>query len=108
MSRYLPLALFAGLVLTSTAAGWAKGDDTCTVATKGDSPVAKACAKGGVKEAKRTMKDMAKAAKKAGMEKVECDDCHKSPGDDDFTLKSDARDRFAQMLKLAGGAAEPK
>ena len=40
--------------------------ENCVIAVKGTSPVAKACAEGGVKRAKVVMKAIVKAAKAAG------------------------------------------
>jgi hypothetical protein len=90
-------ALLAAALLGSTAAA---GED-CTVATKGDSPVAQACQKGGRAEAKKVMKGAVKAAKDKG-KKFDCDDCHKDVANDKFDLKPDARDKFKQLLEAAG------
>lgn len=73
----------------------------CTIATQGDSPVAKACARGGRDEAAKVMKAAVKAAKANG-EKFNCDDCHKDPDASDYTLKPKARDDFKRLLDRAG------
>jgi hypothetical protein len=105
MSRYSPLVLAAGCLALPWLAHAAKGEEKCTIATKGDNPVVLACQKGGIKQAKQAMKELTAKAKDKGMKKVACDDCHKDPGKPDLTLKPDAQDRFAEMLKLVGGAA---
>lgn len=71
------------------------GDDKCTIATKGDSPTAKACAKGGRAEAKKTMKEMVKVAKGNGG-KFTCEGCHKDL--DSFELTANAKDDFAKLV----------
>ena len=69
----------------------------CKLATEGDSPVAKACADGGIRPAKKVMKKMLKAAKKKG-EKMDCDGCH--PDDDYGKLTDDGKEKFEELLKL--------
>jgi hypothetical protein len=80
--------------------GRALADKPCNIATKGDSPVAKACASGGLVDAKRTMRDLVKSGKKAGV-KFECDDCHKNDVGYDLTLQ--ARENFKKLLAAADG-----
>jgi len=90
-------------VLGSTVAisGRAVADNKpCAIATKGDSPVAKACASGSVVDAKRVMRDMVKSGKKAGV-KFECDDCHKN--DTGYDLTTQARENFKKLLAAADG-----
>jgi hypothetical protein len=77
----------------------ASATNDCKLATKGDSPVAKACQAGGVKAAKAAMKDLVKRAKDNGA-KFRCDDCHKDP-QDMTKLAADARDRFKTLLAAA-------
>ena len=90
----------AALALLSSHIALAGGGQ-CTVATKGDSPVAEACRRGGRAEAKKVMKAAVDAAKKKGG-KLTCDDCHKGVDNDDFTLKPNAREDFKKLLQLAG------
>jgi hypothetical protein len=97
-------AKLVALVLFSGAPGAFAAETQCTVATKGDSPVAKACAHGGRDEAKKVMKQAVRDAKRNGG-KYACDDCHKSVDDGDFELKPNARDNFKKLLQLAGAAA---
>ncbi len=75
------------------------GPDPCTLATKGESPVAKACHDGGIKAAKVAMKDMLRAARANGV-KYQCDDCHIN--DTDYAqLGKGAEDKFAKLLAAA-------
>lgn len=92
--------LLSGLFLTAwlVTAGIVRAgadDNKCSIATKGDSPVAKACADGGFKKAKQVMKELTKKAKAAGL-KTECDDCHRD--DETYDLADDARENFKKML----------
>jgi len=92
------LAVTVGLgVCTVMAGGAAGGADSgpCTVATKGDSPVAQACQKGGRPAAEETMKGMVKTAKAKGVA-YKCVACHEDM--DSFKLKSNAGDDFKKLL----------
>jgi hypothetical protein len=90
------LCLSLGLLLGSTmVTGRASADDKCTIATKGDSPTAKACAKGGRPEAKKTMKEMVKTAKGNGAT-FTCEGCHKDL--DSYELTKNARDDFPKLV----------
>jgi hypothetical protein len=78
--------------------GGYSGPDPCQLATKGDSPVAKACREGGIKSAKATMKELVKGARAAGS-RYQCDDCHIN--DADYAqLGKGAEDKFAKLLAL--------
>src|SRR5258708_5728463 len=70
---FLSLTMAAAYVVRSTdaAAGM-----PCTIAVKGSSPTARACARGGRKEAQDTMKAMVAAANKNGGT-FQCVGCHK-------------------------------
>ena len=70
----------------------------CAIATKGESPVARACNEGGLIQAKRTMRDLVKKGRAAGT-KFECDDCHKN--DTNYELTAQARDNFKRLLAAA-------
>jgi len=85
--------LLVGFLLAPVAA---RADDAgkCTIATKGDSPTAKACARGGRAEAKKTMKEMVKQAKANG-QKFTCDGCHKDL--ESYDLTANARDDFKKL-----------
>jgi hypothetical protein len=89
------------IALLGSASHAIAAESKCMVATKGDSPVAKACAHGGRDEAKRVMKGLVKDAKRNGG-KYSCDDCHKSVDNGDFELKQNARDDFKKLLQVAG------
>jgi hypothetical protein len=83
-------ALFSLLLGNARAADEGK----CTIATKGDSATAKACAKGGRGEAKKVMKEMVKQAKGNG-QKFTCDGCHKDL--DTYELTKNAADDFKKL-----------
>ena len=91
----LGLATFLAGVLATGFAGADEGKGgKCTIATKGDSATAKACAKGGREEAKKVMKDMVKQAKANG-KKFTCDGCHKDL--DNYELTKDATEEFKKL-----------
>jgi hypothetical protein len=98
MLRGVLLVLAVGGVVAIS--GRAAADKPCAIATKGDSPVAKACASGGLVDAKRAMRDLVKSGKKAGV-KYECDDCHKN--DTGYDLTPQARENFKKLLAAAEG-----
>ena len=100
MLRLLSASLLAGLVTVTlfTATGRA-ADDKCTIATKGDSAVKKACDEGGIKRAKATMKAMQKLGKEKGL-KFECDDCHKDESAGNWTLNKDAEEKFKKLAAV--------
>jgi hypothetical protein len=84
------------LITAAVAAqGFAAEGNKCTIATKGDSPVAQACAQGGVKLAKAKMKELVKTAKDNGV-KFDCDKCHKNQ--ETFELADGARDNIKKLL----------
>jgi len=95
MIRFAALFFTATILTISTLGGRAVGDDgKCTIATKGDSPTAKACVKGGRAEAKKIMKEMVKQAKAAG-QKFTCDGCHKDL--DNYELTKNAVEEFKKL-----------
>jgi hypothetical protein len=96
MKRLSLVKLSLGFVFAiALVAGRASADDKCTIATKGDSPVAKACAKGGRGEAKKLMKDAVKTAKANGST-FTCEGCHKDL--ESFELTKNARDDFGKLM----------
>jgi hypothetical protein len=97
MTRFslIKLALGLSLALTVVAVGRASADDKCTIATKGDSPVAAACAKGGRAEAKKVMKEAVKTAKANG-KTFTCENCHKDL--ENFELTKNAREDFGKLM----------
>jgi hypothetical protein len=96
MKRLSLVKLSLGFVFAiALIAGRASADDKCTIATKGDSPVAKACAKGGRGDAKKLMKDAVKTAKANGST-FTCEGCHKDL--ESFELTKNARDDFGKLM----------
>lgn len=79
-----------------------RGGGSCRIAISGDSPVAEACARGGLPEAKKTMKQLITWARAIG-QRFMCEGCHKNL--DDFELASDARDDFRKLLEAARAGA---
>jgi hypothetical protein len=92
--RGVLVALVLGGSLTLVGRSVA-ADKPCAIATKGNSPVAKACATGGLVDAKKAMRDLVKRGKTAGV-KFECDDCHKN--DTGYDLTPAAQDNFKKLL----------
>ena len=99
MIRSTALAAVTAFLVASAAIGLARADEgkggKCTIAVKGDSPTAKACAKGGRDEAKKMMKEMVKVAKGNG-QKFTCDGCHKDL--DNYALTKTATDDFKKLV----------
>jgi len=94
-----PLLTGISLALFLSAPGLAFADDNaCTIATKGDSPIAQACKKGGRKEAAATMKSLVNAAKAKGTP-FKCGACHDDL--DSYVLKANAGDDFKKLLAAA-------
>ncbi len=91
-----------GAILLAGGVVFAQGDGKCVIATKGDSPIVKACTEGGIKGAKKAMKDMVKAGKAAGV-KFDCDDCHKDT-EGKYDLTDDAKDKFKKLLAATSAA----
>jgi hypothetical protein len=96
MDSRFGVGIVAVLLLGFVAGGAASAGDKgpCTIATKGDTPTAKACATGGRKAAHKLMKDMVKAAKDKGA-KFECDNCHKDL--DNYELSKNAADDYKKL-----------
>ena len=97
MSRFACKFLIAAFVVGLSAGGVAHagGDDgKCTIATKGETPTAKACTQGGRDAATKLMKDMVKQAKAKG-EKFTCDGCHKDL--DNYELTKNANDDYKKL-----------
>jgi hypothetical protein len=98
MLRIFSGSLLAGLLTVTlyTATSHA-ADDKCTIATKDDNAVVKACKEGGIKKAKSVMKAMQKKGKEGGL-KFECDECHKDESAGNWTLKDGAEKKFKELL----------
>jgi hypothetical protein len=91
-SKVLVAVSLVGLIAAGVASAGDKGP--CKIATKGDSPTAKACAKGGRDAAQKLMKDMVKQAKDKGA-KFKCEDCHKDL--DNYELTKTAIDDYKKL-----------
>src|SRR5687768_3147266 len=89
--------VLAGTFAIALAAPVFAADNDCTIAKDPSTQAGKACKEGGIKEAKKLMKDLTKQAKKKGM-KVDCDTCHKD--ETKWTLTDDGKKRFDEMTKL--------
>jgi hypothetical protein len=102
MIRLIAKVSFTAFLLSVTAGAVAQAADDCKIATKGDSPTAKACAKGGRAEAKKVMKQMVQAAKdnKENKQKFTCDGCHKDL--DSYELTANARDDYKKLEAASG------
>jgi hypothetical protein len=72
---FAKLALLLSLALGLAYSADAAADEACTIAVKGATPTARACARGGRAEAKKVMKEMVTAAGKNGA-KFSCTGCH--------------------------------
>jgi hypothetical protein len=97
MIRFAAKLSAAGLLAATLAVGVAHAGDAgkCTIATKPDTEIGKACAKGGRAQAKKEMKEMVKKAKANG-QKFTCDGCHKDL--DDYALTKNAQDDYKKLL----------
>ena len=71
----------------------------CRLVRDRQSPVAHACMRGGIKEAKKAMKSLVNRARRNGL-KFECDSCHRN--EENWQLTDDARANFTSMLAAAG------
>jgi hypothetical protein len=76
-----------------------RGQDPCRMALTGESPVAKACSEGGVRQAIDLMQLFVKRARALGMN-YECFDCH-ADEDDRTKLTPRAETEFRKLLFLA-------
>jgi len=99
MLRFFSGSLLTGLLTLTlfTATSRAADDNKCTIATKDDNAVTKACKEGGIKAAKSVMKKMQKAGKAKGL-KFECDECHKDEAAGNWKLNDGAEDKFKKLL----------
>ena len=97
LASFLGAAVLGGAALSGYVGGQALAGDggKCTIATSGDSPTAKACAKGGRSEAK-----MVKDAKEKG-QKYTCEGCHKDL--DNYELTKNSKEDFKKLEALVGG-----
>jgi hypothetical protein len=94
----LVLTIFVAGFVGSARVGqlaWAGDSAKCTIATSGKTEPARACAKGGRPEAKKTMKRMVESAKAKGQKQFSCSGCHKDL--ENFELTKDARDELKKL-----------
>jgi len=101
MHRPVLTSLLLGTLGTFVLLASSRGDaspEPCRVA-KGDSPVARACAEGGIPRARESMRQLVKQARAAGT-RFQCDDCH-SNEDRYEQLAPDAKQNFAKLLAVA-------
>ena len=96
-SRVGKVLVAAFLLSLSTGVARAGDKGPCKIATKGETPTAKACVKGGRGEAKKIMKEMVKEAKAKG-QKFTCDGCHKDL--DNYELTKNANEDFKKLEAL--------
>ncbi len=89
--------LLAGSLAVALASPVFADDNDCTIAKDPSTVAGKACKEGGIKAAKKLMKDQTKQAKKKGM-KVDCDTCHKD--ETKWTLTDEAKKRYEELAKL--------
>ena len=91
ISRFSRVLLAVLLLSGLSAAGIANAEDKgpCKIATKGETPTAKACATGGREAARKLMKSMVDQAKAKG-EKFSCDGCHKDLDNYELTKNANA------------------
>lgn len=96
MRSHVCKVLVAVFIFGSTATGVASAADKgpCKIATKGETPTAKACATGGREAARKLMKSMVDQAKAKG-EKFSCDGCHKDL--DNFELTKNANADYKKL-----------
>jgi hypothetical protein len=101
MSRLTRIVLVVGFLGIAAVGGFAMAGDAakCTIATSGDSETAKACAKGGRPEAKKTMKKMVADAKGKG-QKFTCEGCHKDL--DNYELTKNGKEDFKKLQAVVG------
>jgi hypothetical protein len=91
MRSSLSRVLFAVVLSGTSAMGVANAGDRgpCKIATKGQTPTAKACTSGGRDAATKLMKDMVSQAKAKGG-KFTCDGCHKDMDNYELTKNANA------------------
>ena len=92
------LSLTVGAAYVARSANALAGEK-CSIAVKGSSPTARACAKGGRDEARKVMKEMVTAAKANGS-KFSCDGCHKDILS--YELKPNAGDDYKKLEAASG------
>jgi hypothetical protein len=96
MTSRFCIGLIAICLFALGAAGVASAGDKgpCKIATKGDTPTAKACAQGGRDAATKLMKDMVKQGKAKGLT-FKCESCHSDL--DSYELTKNATDDYKKL-----------
>jgi RNA polymerase sigma-70 factor (ECF subfamily) len=87
--------VFGSEPATEPVLGTRGSNSPCTIAVRGDGPIAKACTSGGRAAAKKLMKDLVRRAKARG-DKLTCDGCHTDL--DAYGLTASARGDLAKLL----------
>ena len=96
MIRFFRSPVLALMIATMLVGAARAADDAkCTIATKLESEVGKACASGGRAAAKKDMKEMVKKAKANG-QKFTCEGCHKDL--DNYALTKDGQEDFKKLV----------
>ncbi len=95
----LILSLTVGAAYVARTGSAVAASGPCTIAVKGSSPTAKACAKGGRTEAKKVMKEMMAAANAKGG-KFQCEGCHKDMGT--YELAKNAVADYKKLQEASG------
>jgi hypothetical protein len=97
MSRAVIFALTVLFATRAASAAFAAegSKGPCTIATKGDSDTAKACASGGRQAANKLMKKMVADARAKGQRQFSCEGCHKDL--DNFALKDSAKADYDKL-----------
>lgn len=96
LALFLSLSLGAAYAVGSTDAD---AGEACTIAVKGSTPTARACARGGRDEAKKVMKEMVTAAGKNGV-KFSCTGCHADVLA--FELNKNAAEDYKKLQAASG------
>jgi hypothetical protein len=96
MIRVVRRSFAAAVLALALLATPARAADTkCTIATKPETEVGKACASGGRPAAKKDMKEMVKKAKANG-QKFTCEGCHKDL--DNYALTKNGQEDFKKLV----------
>jgi hypothetical protein len=95
MGRTLQLAIAAFVFLAVQHRSRA-AENNCVIATRGDSPVARACVEGGIDLARRKMRELVGVARSRGV-KIGCDDCHQEEGN---ALTRNAAEDFKKLIAV--------
>ena len=95
----LILSLTIGAAFVARTGNAVAASGPCTIAVKGTSPTAKACAKGGRAEAKKVMNEMVKAAGAKGVT-FKCVSCHQDT--ENYELTKNAVADYKKLQDASG------